>query len=176
MNKMLTIGQLATLTGVSAKAIRYYEAEGVLPEPERSEARYRQYTLADVHRVACVRNARKVDVPIAELRGLFELSATGPRQQHLGALVDRTVTAMDQRIADLLRMKEGLATFETQLMTSQQASGVTDDQPLPHSPETCEACACLGLADSPVGFQAPATLVLQQSRMMTPTPSLPSRA
>ena len=48
MNKKLTIGQLATLAGVSAKAIRYYEAEGVLPKPERSEAMYRRYTDADV--------------------------------------------------------------------------------------------------------------------------------
>ena len=112
MNKKLTIGQLATLAGVSAKAIRYYEAEGVLPKPERSEAMYRRYTDADVRRVACVRSARKVDVPIAELRGLFELKTTGPSQQHLGALVGRTVEAIDQRITDLLRMKEDLAKFE----------------------------------------------------------------
>ena len=160
MKKKLTIGQLATLTGVSAKAIRYYEAEGVLPKPERSEAMYRRYTDTDVRRVACVRSARKVDVPIAELRGLFELKTTGPSRQHLRALVGRTVEAIDQRIADLLRIKEDLAKFETQLMTSPQASGGTDDQVSPHSLETC---ACLGQGDSPVGFEDRGTLVPQRS-------------
>ena len=47
-----------------------------------------------------------------ELRGLFELKTTGPSQQHLGALVGRPVEAIDQRITDLLRMKEDLAKFE----------------------------------------------------------------
>lgn len=159
MNKTMTIGQLATLTGVSAKAIRYYEAEGVLPKPEQTEARYRRYTDADVLRVACVRNARKVDVRVAELRGLFELATNGPREQHLGALVDRTIKAIDQRIDDLLRMKEDVAKFETQLMARRQASGVAGDQVMPLSQE---ACACFGSDDS-AACEAHGTLVPQRS-------------
>jgi hypothetical protein len=44
----LTIGRLATLTGVSAKAIRYYGEIGLLPWPPRSENRYRRYGAADL--------------------------------------------------------------------------------------------------------------------------------
>ncbi len=43
MNGRLTIGQLAKLTGVPPKTIRYYEEVGILPPPERSESRYRLY-------------------------------------------------------------------------------------------------------------------------------------
>ena len=35
MNERLTIGQLAKLTGVPPKTIRYYEEVGILPPPER---------------------------------------------------------------------------------------------------------------------------------------------
>ena len=45
----LTISQVAHLTGVNAKAIRYYESIGLLPRPRRGENHYRRYTLADVN-------------------------------------------------------------------------------------------------------------------------------
>jgi len=44
----LTIGRLATLTGVSAKAIRYYEEIGLLPRPPRGANRSRRYGPADL--------------------------------------------------------------------------------------------------------------------------------
>jgi hypothetical protein len=44
----LTIGHLAALTDVSAKAIRYYEEIGLLPRPPRGANRYRHYGPADL--------------------------------------------------------------------------------------------------------------------------------
>jgi hypothetical protein len=44
----LTIGRLAVLTGVSAKAIRYYEEIALLPRPPRGANRYRRYGPADL--------------------------------------------------------------------------------------------------------------------------------
>ena len=38
MERILTIGQLAKLTSVPPKTIRYYEEVGILPPPERSES------------------------------------------------------------------------------------------------------------------------------------------
>ncbi|MGH8993594.1 MAG: MerR family DNA-binding transcriptional regulator [Acidimicrobiia bacterium] len=41
---LLSIGQLAELTGVSSRTIRYYEELGILPEPHRSPGGTRKYT------------------------------------------------------------------------------------------------------------------------------------
>ncbi len=41
----MKIGELAKRTGCPVETIRYYEREGLLPEPARSEGNYRQYTL-----------------------------------------------------------------------------------------------------------------------------------
>ncbi len=41
---LLSIGQLAELTGVSSRTIRYYEELGILPEPRRSPGGTRKYT------------------------------------------------------------------------------------------------------------------------------------
>lgn len=42
--RKLSIGQLAALTSVSSRTIRYYEELGILPEPERSPGGTRQYS------------------------------------------------------------------------------------------------------------------------------------
>ena len=39
----MKIGELAKRTGCPVETIRYYEREGLLPEPARSEGNYRQY-------------------------------------------------------------------------------------------------------------------------------------
>jgi DNA-binding transcriptional MerR regulator len=39
----MLIGELAARTGTTAKALRFYEQAGVLPEPARTSAGYRDY-------------------------------------------------------------------------------------------------------------------------------------
>jgi DNA-binding transcriptional MerR regulator len=58
MEPSLSIGQLASATGLAAKTIRYYEQMGVLPGPRRNAAGYRQYERRDVHRTLFIRRAR----------------------------------------------------------------------------------------------------------------------
>lgn len=41
---LLSIGQLAALTGVSSRTIRYYEELGILPQPRRSAGGTRKYS------------------------------------------------------------------------------------------------------------------------------------
>jgi DNA-binding transcriptional MerR regulator len=43
-SELLSIGQLAALTGVSSRTIRYYEELGILPQPRRSPGGTRKYT------------------------------------------------------------------------------------------------------------------------------------
>src|SRR5579863_2287883 len=78
----LTIGQVARLTGVSAKTIRYYESVGLLPRPPRSANSYRRYGGADVSRILLLHR----------LRGL---GASGATAQPLLAQLD------DARCADV---------------------------------------------------------------------------
>ena len=67
---VVTIGQLARATGVTAKTIRYYEAIGVLPPPRRSAAGYRQYDRPAIDRLRFVRRARALGLPLGELKTL----------------------------------------------------------------------------------------------------------
>lgn len=69
----LRIGEAARLTGLSAAGIRHYEREGLLPEPVRSDSRYRLYGEADLHRLRFIRLCRAMDMSLDEVRTLLGL-------------------------------------------------------------------------------------------------------
>ena len=66
----MTIGQVAKECGVAASAIRYYEAEGVLPKPVRIGGR-RLYDRAVLDRLAVIERAAACGFSLAEVRQLF---------------------------------------------------------------------------------------------------------
>ena len=67
----MKIGELAKKTGCQVVTIRYYEKEGLLPEPERSDGNYRVYTEADIERLHFIRHCRHHDMKLAEIRELL---------------------------------------------------------------------------------------------------------
>ena len=143
MERKFTIGRLAELAGLPAKTIRYYEQVGVLPPPDRSDARYRLYSDIDVRRVELVRRARALDMGLAEVRDLVEWASTGSCddfQERFREVLHRKQEEVDQRIADLEHLREDLQRLEAHLSLSQKET-IADHTMLECSPETC---TCLG--------------------------------
>ena len=68
----MRVSELARRAGVAASAIRFYEAEGVLPLPVRSVAGYRQYDDTDLCRVRVMVSLRSLGL---ELYGAGRLAA-----------------------------------------------------------------------------------------------------
>jgi DNA-binding transcriptional MerR regulator len=73
----LTVGQLASRTGVRADTVRYYEREGLLPVPQRTGGEHRRYGRADVDRLLFIRGAQRLGLRLAEIRGLLAVRDTG---------------------------------------------------------------------------------------------------
>ena len=73
----LTVGQLASRTGVRADTVRYYEREGLLPVPQRTEGEHRRYGQADVDRLLFIRGAQRLGLRLAEIRELIAVRDTG---------------------------------------------------------------------------------------------------
>ena len=107
----LRISEVARTTGVPAKTIRYYEAVGVLPVPNRTLSGYRQYDDPDVQRVRFIRRARALGLPLRELKPLIlalngrSRAAVRPR---LLTLVRHELSAVKQRIAELQSLQREL--------------------------------------------------------------------
>ncbi|HUY76807.1 MAG TPA: MerR family DNA-binding transcriptional regulator [Ktedonobacterales bacterium] len=104
----LTIGQVARLTGVSAKTIRYYESVGLLPRPPRSANSYRRYGGADVSRILLLHRLRGLGASGAAAQPLLaqlDDARCADVRQDLLSLLDERLRALDDEIATLRRLR-----------------------------------------------------------------------
>jgi Cd(II)/Pb(II)-responsive transcriptional regulator len=70
----MRIGELASKAGVDVQTVRYYEREGLLEAPARTGSGYRTYGPQHLERLNFVRHCRSLDMPLAEIKRLTELS------------------------------------------------------------------------------------------------------
>lgn len=104
----LTIGQVARLTGVSAKTIRYYESVGLLPRPPRSANSYRRYVRADVSRILLLHRLRGLGAAGAAAQPLLaqlDDARCAEVRQDLLSLLDERLRTLDDEIATLRRLR-----------------------------------------------------------------------
>ncbi len=80
----MKIGELARSAGVPIDTVRYYERQGLLPEPERQPSGYRRYQSADVLRLRFVHRAKALGFTLEEIRELLALSSD--REDDMGSL------------------------------------------------------------------------------------------
>src|SRR5690625_3792928 len=72
----IKIGELAKRTGFTVETIRYYEKEGLLPEPARSHGNYRLYGDEHIERLRFIRHCRTLDMALSEVRILLQYRDT----------------------------------------------------------------------------------------------------
>jgi|TARA_R110001599_G_scaffold70858_2_gene198191 MerR family copper efflux transcriptional regulator len=64
------IGQASKKTGLSIKAIRFYEEKGLIRQPERI-GRYRVYQEADIELLILIKEAKELGVTLSQLKGII---------------------------------------------------------------------------------------------------------
>lgn len=102
----MRIGDLAAVSGVTAKTLRFYEQAGLLPAPPRTAGGYRDYPQQTVQRLAFIRDAQGAGLSLAEIRSVLALRDAGASPcAHVTALVDRHLEDIDQRLAELQATK-----------------------------------------------------------------------
>ncbi len=67
----MLIGELSRRSGVSIRAIRFYERRGVLPAASRTHAGYRQYAEGDVECLAVIRQAQQMGFTLREIKAFL---------------------------------------------------------------------------------------------------------
>jgi DNA-binding transcriptional MerR regulator len=73
-NGTYSIGDLARATGVKPTTIRWYEQEGWLPPPARTEGGHRAYSGAHLRRLGFIRHARDLGFESEAIRALLDLA------------------------------------------------------------------------------------------------------
>ncbi len=105
----MKIGTLAQRADVGIDTIRYYEREGVIPQPLRRESGYRQYSDDDVVRLRFVRRAKQLGFTLPEIRELLDLTASAADDMAgLNARAQAKLDVVNGRIDELVRMRDAL--------------------------------------------------------------------
>ena len=106
MEQTLKIGQLAQRAAVNLQTIRYYEREGLLPEPPRLSSGYRLYTDSVVRRVRFIKRAQEIGFSLAEIRELLSLRADENRERNeVRAIAQAKIADIEDKMRTLKAMK-----------------------------------------------------------------------
>lgn len=101
-----TVGEAAEAAGVTARAIRLYEARGLIARLERTASGYRLLSEEDVETLAFIRRARSLGLSLEATTEIIELAAKAPPCERTRALLAERVTEIDKTIEDLLQLRE----------------------------------------------------------------------
>ncbi len=149
MEKHLKIGEVATLTGLRPKTIRYYEDIKVIPKAKRTVVPhgmgYRLYSEEDLRRLAFVKHAKLLDLSLSEIRELITVAEDGccaSITPKLGVFLERKLGEIDQRISELETLRRSLTRLRQQARESvikpqRRPTGLALF-PIPCRDDTCE--------------------------------------
>lgn len=102
----MRIGEVASRSGFSPSAIRYYESVGVLPEPERVAGR-RHYEPDVLRRLEILAIAQRAGFSLEEIKGLFAEDG-GHAGTALRRLATRKIDDLEALIANAEAMRDWL--------------------------------------------------------------------
>lgn len=123
----MKIGELAQRSQVGIDTVRYYERQGLLPEPRRQASGYRNYAGEDVSRLRFVRRAKALGFTLQEIRDLLELSSRS--HDDMAGMKSAATTKLadiERKIIELQRIRDGLS----ELVASCPGHGSLDQCPI----------------------------------------------
>jgi MerR family copper efflux transcriptional regulator len=109
------IGEIARLTGASAKAIRHYESLGLLGRVERAGA-YRHYREAELQQVQLIRQAQGLGFRLAELVALLGGRTGEPDWLALAQAMARKRASIAGEVARLQALDLRLQTVSEEIL------------------------------------------------------------
>jgi Cd(II)/Pb(II)-responsive transcriptional regulator len=117
------IGELARAAGTQIETVRYYEREGLLPEPGRSDSNYRIYGPSHLERLSFIRQCRALDMNLDEIRVLLRFKdAPADSCGEVNALLDEHIGHVDQRILELQGLRTALQSLRERCADPQDAA------------------------------------------------------
>jgi MerR family redox-sensitive transcriptional activator SoxR len=109
MEELLPIREVARRSGVAASALRFYEQRGLIAS-ERAGSGHRRYPRSVLRRIAFIVFAQRVGLTLEEIGDeLAKLPPDRvPTRRDWSRLSSRWRTRIDERIAELERLRSGL--------------------------------------------------------------------
>ncbi|MFF8452311.1 redox-sensitive transcriptional activator SoxR [Streptomyces leeuwenhoekii] len=105
----LTVGQLAARSGAAVSALHFYESKGLITS-RRTAGNQRRFSRDTLRRVAFIRAAQRVGIPLATIReALAELpEERTPTREDWARLSEAWRSELEERIQQLNRLRDHL--------------------------------------------------------------------
>ena len=118
----MKIGELADASGTPVETIRFYEREGLLPAPGRTETNYRIYTELHAGRLGFIRQCRNLDMTLDEVRVLLCFK-DAPQADcgEVNALLNEHIGHVALRIRELRSLEKTLQALRAQCVSARAA-------------------------------------------------------
>ncbi|GAC1596019.1 MAG: hypoxia response transcriptional regulator [Acidimicrobiales bacterium] len=114
----MLIGEVSQVSGVTVKALRYYESAGLIDAPDRTAGGYRDYPSAVLGRLQFIRAAQAVDLSLGEIKEILAFREQGlPPCAHVLEVIERRAAEIDDRIAELTKVRSDLRTLARRAKT-----------------------------------------------------------
>lgn len=125
LHRRLTVGDVAARSGVAVSALHFYEAKGLI-RSERTAGNQRRYARGVLRRVAVIKVAQRVGIPLAEIRAALDglPDDRTPTTEDWQRLSTRWRGELEARIDRLSRLRDRL--------------------------DGCIGCGCLSMRDCPL--------------------------
>jgi DNA-binding transcriptional MerR regulator len=106
----MLIGEVAEACGTTAKTLRFYQQEGLLPAPERTQGGYRNYTPETLQRLDFIRRSRTAGLTLAQIREVLDVRDAGSAPcLHVQQLLASRLNDLDRQIAELQALRDTVA-------------------------------------------------------------------
>lgn len=120
----LRIGEVAAITSVSSRTLRFYEDEGLLKPVARTGSGYRLYRRDVTDRIHFIRRARALGLSLTDIRSILDISDTGNVPcTHVASIVDRELARVDEQMTRLRSLRRDLLLVRERVDASPAAPG-----------------------------------------------------
>ncbi len=118
----MKIGELATASSTQIETIRYYEREGLLPAPARTQGNFRVYETPHLERLQFIRYCRSLDMSLDEVRVLLRFKDDpGADCGNVNSLLDEHIGHVSTRIKELRALEKQLKDLRQRCGASRSA-------------------------------------------------------
>ena len=109
--RRLKIGEVSRRSGIGVEALRFYERQGLLGRPARTESGYRIFDEDVLERLDFIRRAQALGFSLAEIGRVMSEAASGQSPCAAVREIVRTrLRELDERLEELQRYRDELAT------------------------------------------------------------------
>ena len=101
----MKIGELAKSSGCSVQTIRYYEKEGLISAPSRSEGNFRLYDNDTLETLLFIKHCRSLDLTLKEIKQLIQLQSSPDSDcGEVNNMIETHINLVESRIEELKKL------------------------------------------------------------------------